>query len=472
MEYNDYHEGNQPSIRILVEQFEAALENDVPPHIEQEEVEQIIEYYESTGHYDKALQTIELALVQHPYSGLLLLKKAQVLFDLKIVEEALASLDLAAIYEPSEVGIYLLRSEIYVFQSQHEMALIELERAHELAVGDEVGDVWLHRADVYEDNEEYDKVYGCLSACLMEDMENEEALSRINYCMELTENYADAINLHTKIIDEHPYNFWAWYNLSYAYASMELYEKAIDALQYVVAIDENVNYAYKDLAQYFHELKDYKNALESIATYREKTKAESDIYLLEGKCYFELGDLKQAKYCFRKAIRHNANTHEAFYNLGMTYVAEEKWQNAIQNLKKAVEIYPDNIDYLERLAEIALHTEDHEEVKFSCRRAFNINTKYSRLYITLALSYLFNEEGEMALETIDDGIEECYNDIQLRYIKAIMLMIVGKRKASFVLMEELLDENFSQHVVIFKYFPSLAEDESLADLIALYADNE
>lgn len=465
MDFFDNYENEQPDIKSLVEQYEEALANNLQPHVGQDEVEQIVDYYENTGHYDKALKAIEAALEQHPYSGLILLKKAQILFDLKITDEALECLDKAAIFEPSEMGIYLLRSEVLTFQSQHKEALEQLDIAMDLAEEDDTSDVWLHMADVYEDWEKYDEVYACLKACLKADMENEEALSRINYCMELTDQFEDAIILYKEIIEEHPYCFWAWYNLSYAYASLDLYEKAIDALQYVLAIDEDVTYAYRDLAQYYHEIGQFENALEAIETYSGKTKAESDIHLLAGKCHFELKSLKASRYCFRKAIRSNPSAHEAFYNLGMTYIAEEKWEQSIQHLKKAVELYPDNIEYLERLSETALHAEDYDEVKYSCSKAINLNAKYSRLYITLALSYLFNEEEEKALDTIEQGIRECLANIDLQYIKAAILLMLDKRKAALLDIEALLEEDFGAHLIIFKYFPSLQEDAELIDLI-------
>jgi len=364
MDYLENQDPDQPSIKNLVELYEEALANNRQPVIDAEEVERIVNYYQSTGHYDKALQIINTSLEHYPYSGLILLRKAQLLFDLKICEEALECLDRVETFEPGELGIYLLRSEILTFQSSHEEALAVLDHAMELADKEEAADVWLHRADVYEDWEKYPEVYENLKACLLADNTNEEALSRINYCMEITEQYIDAVELHKTIIDNDPYCFWAWYNLSFAYASMELFEKAIDALEYVVAIDEDVTYAYKDLAQYYHEIGENKKALEAISDYAGKIKPEADIYLLEGKCYFELENMRGARYCFRKAVRTNSSSHEAFFNLGMTYVVEEKWKQAFQNLKKAISLNSDNVDYLERMAEIALQLEDYNETRY------------------------------------------------------------------------------------------------------------
>lgn len=465
MDFLSSQNPEEVDIKILVEQYEEALANDRQPMIDQDEVDQIVNYYEGSGHYDKALQIIEAALEQHPYSGYILLKKAQVLFDLKICDRSLECLDQAALFEPGELGIYLLRSEVLTFQSSHQEALHVLDFAMDQAVDLEVADVWLHMADVYEDWEKYHEVYRCLRECLQIDKINEEALSRINYCMELTEQYEDAVNLHKSIIDAHPYSFWAWYNLSYAYASLHLYEKAIDALEYVLAIDEDVNYAYKDMAQYYHELGAYSAALEAISIYCKRTKPEADTFLLEGKCHFELKNLRASRYCFRKAIRTNPSSHEAFYNLGMTYILEEKWPQAVQNLKKCVELYPDNIDYLERLAEVALQVEDFDEVRYCCSRAIRLNTKYTRIYITLALSHLFNEEAGHAIEIIEKGIAACENSVKLRYIRAALLLLTNKRKKAFLELEALLEATPQEHTVIFRYFPFLEEDNGLTSLL-------
>ncbi len=469
MDYFESEEFSQKDIRLLVEEYEKALAENMHPHIDQERVEQIVEYYEQIGHYDKALKAINASLEQHPYSGLLLLKKAQVLFDLKISEDALDCLDQAAIFEPSEIGIYLLRSEIYVFQSLHQEALEVLDKAMAIAADakDEIADVWLHMADVYEDIERYHEVYNCLKECLLVDMQNEEALSRINYCMELTEQYEEAVELHKSIIDEHPYSFWAWYNLSFAYASLELYEKAIDALEFVVAIDEDITYAYKDMAQYYHEIGEYEKAIETIKIYAGKTKSESDIYLLEGKCHFELNDLKSARYCFRKAIRTSPSAHEAFFNLAMTYILDEKWKQAHQNLQRACEIFPDNVEYLERLADVGLQLEEFEMVKTYCGKAIRLDSQYPKIYITLAMAHLFCEENDKAINVIDKGYFTCKYNVSLGYIRAAIYLVTNHRKEGFLQLEDLLEDNYNEHDIIFKYFPFLIEDAALMALIEI-----
>jgi tetratricopeptide (TPR) repeat protein len=465
MDFISDQDPRRDDIKTLVTAYEEALANNRQPMIDQDAFDQIVGYYESGGHYDKALRIVDAALEQHPYSGLILLKKAQLLFDLKISEEALDCLDQAELFEPGELGTSLLRSEILTFLSRHMEALEILDRTMDRADEDERAGIWLHMADVYEDWEKFDEVYACLKECLLADMVNEEALSRINYCMEITDQFEDGIVLHKKIIEEHPYCFWAWYNLSFAYSSLHLYELAVDALLYVVAIDEDVHYAYRDMAQYYHELGRYREALDALETYASRIKPDADTLLLEGKCYFELNDLKRSRYCFRKAIRTKPTLHEAFYNLGMTFIMEEKWVQASQQLKNAVEQCPDQVDYLQRLAEVSLQIEDYEEVRFCCTRAIRLNSGQPGMYVTMALSNLFSDEADEAIDIIDKGIASCRGDIDLRYMRAALLLLTNKRKAAFLELEFLLAEHPESYKVIFRYFPFLSEDNGITALL-------
>ena len=106
------------------------------PFFDQEDYERIIEYYEESGRFENALEVAEQALSQYPYSAILLLKKAQVMFEMKQIDTALELLDKAAIFDNSEVGIYLLRAEIYTFQSGFKEGVDLVEPLLETAEGE------------------------------------------------------------------------------------------------------------------------------------------------------------------------------------------------------------------------------------------------------------------------------------------------------------------------------------------------
>ena len=56
----------------------------------------------------------------------------------------------------------------------------------------------------------------------------------------------------------------AWFNLAAAYQGLKLYEKAIDAYLYAIAIEEKFDYAYRNMGDAYIRLRKYKEAIEAL----------------------------------------------------------------------------------------------------------------------------------------------------------------------------------------------------------------
>lgn len=315
--FEDFEDGSQQDIRLLVEQYEAARKHNRQLMLDQDAFEQLIDYYLDRNEMHRALDVADISLEQFPYSGALLLRKAELLFENKQLHAAFDTLDKAEIYDPSETGIYLLRAEILTFQSRYKEAITVLENLLETADKEDKIEVLLQLADVYEDWQRYDDVFKCLQQCLALEPNNEEALNRVNYCVEITQKYEESVTFHQQLIDEHPYSYMAWYNLACAYTGLELYEKAVEALEYVLAINEDATFCHHDIADLYHRMGRFEDALKELKEYHAKSEPDEEVYFLEGRCHEALGNLKMARYLYRKAIHIYPALHEAYYRMGI-----------------------------------------------------------------------------------------------------------------------------------------------------------
>ena len=147
----DFDNDNNINVAELIAQFEQSVKNDHTPFFDQDDFEAIVEYYEEKGQFEQAMLAVEKSLQQYPYSSILLIKKAQVYFELKQLNLALEILEKAEIYDSSEIGIYLLRAEIFTFQSRYKDAIDILEKLLETSERDDLADIYLQMCDVYED---------------------------------------------------------------------------------------------------------------------------------------------------------------------------------------------------------------------------------------------------------------------------------------------------------------------------------
>lgn len=457
---------NQLNITELIERYERSEKVGQTPFFDQDDFEAIIEYYQSKGLFEQALVVVEKSMLQFPYSSILLIKKAQIYFELKQLNIALEILDKAVIYDSSEIGIYLLRAEIYTFQSRYKEATEILYDLLSTAEKDDLADIYLQLCDVYEDWEKYFNVYDCLIECLKVDPNNEEALNRFNYCIEIVDKFEESIPFHNYLIDINPYNEFAWYNLACAYRGINEYEKAIDAFEYVLAINEDADFVYQDIAELHFKNGMYKNALEVIRDMCETFEADDEIYFLQGKCHEALGNNKMARYCYRKAVHDNPSLSEAYFRIGETYKNEGMWEQAYKSFQKANELEKEQYDFCLAMAEAAMEIGETEVAIDACETAIDIFVKRHEAYFILGKIMAQYGDIEIARDILMKGAEVCKSTIELNYAICATAFMENKLKEAEVMLRLLLAEDYSKYDVLFDFCEDLEENHAIQNILA------
>ncbi|MCC6582463.1 MAG: DUF3808 domain-containing protein [Chitinophagales bacterium] len=464
----DFDNDDNINVSELIAQYEQSVKNDNTPFFDQDDYEAIVEYYEEKGQFEHAMNAVEKSLQQYPYSSILLIKKAQVYFELKQLQLALEILDKAEIFDSSEIGIYLLRAEIFTFQSRYKEAVDILEKLLETSERDDLTDIYLQLCDVYEDWEKYFEVYDCLVACLKIDPNNEEALNRFNYCVEITDKYEESIPFHKKLIDINPYNEFAWYNLACSYRGVDEYENAIEAFEYVLAINDDADFVYQDIAELHFKKGEFKKSLEVIREMCNTFEADDEIYFLQGKCHEALGDMKMARYCYRKAVHDNPSLSDAYFRIGETYKHEGLWEQAYKSFQKANELEKEQYEFCLAMAEAAMEISETEVAIDACETAIDIFVKRHEAYFILAKIMAVNGDTETAREILVKGAEVCKTTIELNYAICAIAFIENKLKEGEVLLRMLLEENFGAHDTLFDFSEELKDNVTITNILAEY----
>lgn len=462
----DHEEGLDVS--ALVARYEESENGTHIPFFDQEAYESIIEYYEEKGFFERAMEVAERSLLQYPFSSLLLLKQAQLFFELKQLGKALDTLDKAEVYDSSELGIFLLRAEIYTFQSRYKEAIEILQELLQKAEREDLPDVYLQMCDVYEDWEKYFDVYDCLVACLQADPDNEEALNRFNYCVEITDRFADSIPFHKELIDKNPYSHFAWYNLACAYRGIGDYENAIDAFEYVLAIQEDADFVYQDIAELHFKNGQYPKALAVIRDLCDAFEADDEIYFLQGKCHEATGDMKMARYCYRKAVHENPSLSEAYYRIGETYKHEGLWEQAYKSFQKANELEKEQYDFCLAMAEAALEIGETEVGIDACETAIDIFIKRYEAYFILARIMALSGDTETAREILLKGTEVCKTTTELHYALCALSFMENQPKEGELQLRKLLQESPEHFELLAEFCDELKTNPQILAIASEY----
>lgn len=345
-EYSHQSEERKEEMEELLQRYEDLRSGNSVSYLEEESFERIINYFEAKEAFKKALQATEMAIGQFPFSAGLLVKKADLVLNNREYDTALELLDKAAIFDSNDIDIYILKTEALLAMDRQEEAVALLAEALNHFEGDEKIDLLFELADVYDDYEDFEKVFDCLKWILELEPNNEEAMYKICFWTDYTGRNAESIELHQKIINEFPYSELAWFNLGAAYQGIKLYEKAIDAYKYAVAIDEKFDYAYRNIGDAYIRLRKYKEAIESLERVLELAKPEDVIYEAIGYCYEKLKNYAQARFYFRKASHLNEDKGALLYKIALTYYKEDQFEQCMRQLEAALKIRNNNPEFL------------------------------------------------------------------------------------------------------------------------------
>lgn len=467
MSENPYRE-NKEELKELIRQFNNLRSGLSHSFIDEDSFERIVDYYDDKDDLTSAMEAVELAVEQYPFSSTLQLKKADLLIATRQYKEALFILEKAELLDRTDINLYILKTDAYLALDQQKHAAALLEEAIDNFEGEERIELLFELADVYDDYEEFDKVFNCLKLILKQDPLNEEALYKICFWTDFTGRNEEGIKLHLEIIEEYPFTELAWFNLGAAYQGLKLYEKSIDAYQYAVAIDEKFDYAYRNMGDAFLRMRRYKDAIEMLQKVLELTRPEDVIYEAIGHCYDKLKNHAQARFNYRKASHLNPEDSHLYYKIACTYMNESHWESAIKNLENAMRIHRSKPDYNFALAQCYMQSGKIKEAVIHFSTFIKARPKNIKGWKELLGCLYHAGFYEEALEQVYNASRNTTDKTILLYYKSAIYFALGKSKEALI----QLDLAMSADAKLIKQFislnPSLLQNQQVVDIISKY----
>ncbi len=126
----------------------------------------------------------------------------------------------------------------------------------------------------------------------------------------------------------------------------------------------------------------------------------------------------------KQAVSTYPQEASAYYYLAEAYFLKKKWDNAALCLVKAIELEPDNTDYILRLARQKELEGAAEDANLLYRKAYAITPNKPAVIIALVKYYLFEEEDTEAADLmLEEGLKAFPEHATLLYLKAQQLKI-------------------------------------------------
>lgn len=471
MSKNPYRQDRE-ELKELLQQYANLKAGKSYSFIEEDGFERIIDYFDEKEQYVQALDATEAAMEQYPYSAALLIKKADLLISLRRYQESLYILEQAELLDNTDTSLYILKTDAYLALDMQEKAAALLEAAIETFEGEEKIDLLFELADVYDDYENFEKVFDCLKIILEQEPSNEEALYKICFWTDFTGRNEEGIKLHQQIIEDVPFNELAWFNLGAAYQGLKLYEKSIDAYQYAVAIDEKFDYAYRNMGDAYIRIRKYKEAIEVLEKVNELAKPEEVIFEAIGHCYDKLKKFAQARINYRKASHMRPDESKLYYKIACTYFNEEQYSSCIKQLDTAMKIHRLQPEYNLLAGECKMHLGLFKDAVQYFSNVVGVRPRNMAGWEALIRCLYKAEFYDEALEQTNAALRITNGKPLFYFYKSAVLFEAGKTKEAILQLEKGMMTAPKLLKKFVELIPSILQNQQVLDILARYKRNK
>jgi tetratricopeptide (TPR) repeat protein len=458
---------NENQLRTLVFEYEVLSQQGTACFYEETVFVDISIYYENQNRIDHALDVIDHAIEQNKYSPRLLVRKAELLLLKNCEQTALELLDNAELLAPGDFYIKIVKIEVMIELGQLNKALALSDDIVEDVDKRTSSHLYYLRALIFEAKRKYLKMFQNLCEAVHADPKNTIALKKLWLGTELSRCFEESVEVHTYVIDQHPFSAIAWYNLGHALLKLERYIDADEAFEYALLVDKNFEDAYRDCAEVRIRMKDYERALDCYEEMLSLFQPDATLYVNIGYCYEQIEKIDLALVCYEKSFKYSYNNDWAYFRKGACLMKMGMIEQAIDCLKEAVHINRNQECYMKTLAEAYCINGEDEKANELYYEATGAAPDLCTPWITYARFLISKGKVQQAMELMEEA--EVYAvGTELVYCKAACLFLLQKRVKGFSMLKLALRQNYNQHYLLFDICPALKEDVEIIIMISTF----
>ncbi|MFV0289752.1 MAG: tetratricopeptide repeat protein [Mangrovibacterium sp.] len=406
----DFSEDDE-QIAGAVERFKQAMINGSDIYFDIFEYEGVIDYLMEDGEVELANRAVELALMQHQNPIEIKLKKAQILI---FNGEAIKALELLAVleeFDSKNIDVQVAIGTAYAQVGQLDKA-INIYHENCKKNKDSCGDLAYDIAIGLQQNNQFEQAIFFLDAAY-NDTQNISLLYELGYCYSRIGNNEEGIRYYELFLSDDPFNAAVWYNLGINYNLIEEFQKAIDAYDYALALQEDLDQALFNKGNVQANTGRYEDAIASYVEYLLMNPESEDAHIYLADCYLSTNDFHMASVHYNAAFNLNNDNVEALHSIVIALMSDDRIEAALKVINEVLALEQNNPIYLTTLGNINFELNKLKEAKDAYEKAIAIDANCNIAWGALAELSAVQISFEDAVDIVNQALVINPNDAYL-----------------------------------------------------------
>jgi|GEM_PF-3103109 len=418
----------------LVKKYEEMLARKVGIYFDADEFEEIAFYYELEEQYDLALEAIQNGLLIHPANNELQVKKALYLLCVERKSEALELIESLLVNTTQNL---LIKADIYLANERKEEAIAIVEGI--LEVSEPEFTLFLDISDVFANNDLLDDSIEYLKKGLVAFPNQQELMRELAFTYGDSEQFESMVELLNRLLDINPYEIHDWISLIRAYGSLNQLDKAIEACDFALAIDESNEEVQMMRSVCLYENGNIEAAVQAFEKCIQFQSVTTAFLLVVIQSFLELKRYESALQVANRILELDPLQAEGHYQKSIAYIGLKDAISAYDSILAATLLEPGNGEYLVVKADLLTERGDLAEAKEILLQILEGEPEFYKAYFPLAFIYEQEAEWAKSLEYYGKSYAVNANDL-VSLLKMVKMFYLTGDYESTVYHKILLDE--------------------------------
>ena len=446
--------------------FEHMLAHDDQYYFDVADLEELIDHYMERLDIDKAWKVLELASNQHPHSREFELKRADILGLKGDYEGAMKSIARLEAIMPNNPDMLITKGSLYSKLGKHNKAIEIYNRALETA--ENKNDVRLLLSFEFQSLGNQLEALSQLKMGLLNSPNDQGLIYEISFLFDMMGENDSAIAFFTKYLDEHPYQYNAWYNLATFYIKKRDFKTAIWALEFTLAVSDKHLMAHQEIGDCFLEIDKWDKAEEHFNEVLKIDEDNPDALIGIAECSEGREDFELAFKRYKDIADTDAFHAEAWYGMAVVREKQERYDECLPYIEKALEIDATDPEYWTFLADLKEQGSQFEEAIEALEKAGEIAPEDVTIWIAKAELVFNHVDRQLGIEVLMEALKISPENAELHYRQSALLLASGQVSEALHFLQNGLELDYNKHILLFEQFPDAINIPRVMDLIQIY----